>query len=124
MKFDMEKFAYALSQNDFAALLPYKKQIPPGTTVQSVIDKLKELGLESRLVDRHWSYDDPSLDGYFVIKNGNHYEFFRGERGGKHWLEKYRAVDEALFVKVESLLSVLGNRSPDAGKMDSKRIME
>lgn len=92
----------------------YYNKITKGTTIRQVVDALKMKNLLQRLVRSDWRNDGGDKDGLYLIREGNVYQVFMGERGVKNWLEEFADLESAAISWADLILSELGYLAPDS----------
>lgn len=106
--------------NDFARLSDveifkrYWGKIEDGTTIRGLVDALESLNLLTALVRTDWRNDGRDQDGLYLIRDGQLFQVFQGERGIKNWLKEFHDLKSACTAFVDSALNQLDYLAPDS----------
>lgn len=91
----------------------YKGNIKSGITITETVDALEKCGLIDRLVRNDWKNDGGDKDGLYLIRAGDHFEVFAGERGIKNWKQEFPDIKSACFAWVDFLFNEFYYLAPD-----------
>lgn len=107
-----EFVADLLNMSELGLFQKYDNKIPSSTKVIEVVNAIKQLSAERKLVQKDW---DGSSDIVFnLVSTGNGYEVFQTERGGKHWVTRHDSIDAAIFDKIDRIFNALMHSAPDS----------
>lgn len=92
----------------------YRGKIQEGTTIKGILDALQTQNLLMALIRTDWRNDGRDRDGLYLIREGQRFQVFRGERGIKHLVKEFQDLRTACFVWVDSALNQLHYLAPDS----------
>lgn len=83
-------------------------------TVCGVADALERKDLLSGLIRSDWVNDGLDEDGLYLIKVGDHFQVFIGERGFKHGIKEFRNLKSACISWIDMAFNQLDHLAPDS----------
>ena len=92
----------------------YKGKIPTDISIVESIKELKQSDSLSLLIDEAWYGDHRDRHVHYLISSDQNYEVFVSERNGKHCLEKFQDLEQAAFLKIDSLLNEMNCAARDS----------
>lgn len=108
-------FVNDLAQLNFQELAnKYKGKIPRGTKIEDVVKSLEKHGFLGRLVRNDWKNDGKDKDGIYLIRAGDSFEVFTGERGIKNWKQEFTDIRSACTSFIDALLNELHHVAEDS----------
>ncbi len=96
----------------------YDGKIPSNVTILDSLNELKASNSLSLVIDQNWYGDIRDKHVHYLISNNGKYEVFISERNGKHCLEVFDDLEEAIFLKLDSLFNEM-NFAPSDSKINS-----
>lgn len=92
----------------------YDSKIPSTTMIANSITELKISGNFGLMIDKSWFGDGRDKHMHYLLSNMNKYDVFISERNGRHCLESFTNLEDAIFVKLDALFNELNHAASDS----------